>query len=307
MVNQIGTFYFPTRTGLSYTPTMPDPVPFTPVPRKCRRRDGWTEERQHGFIAALAEGLDPEKAAQSQGLTGNGAYQLRKAAGAESFAAAWDAAVARGRAPRPPAAPAAAQSSGQATDDDPLAEIEAIDTLIAQYGRKLSQERKCRIEGRIVEADFYCRQLSWIEVVLCLSDGCGKLLDGLHGGDFGPLDIAATALSNHLEQVRRAIWREKGEPDRPPPSLVARLAGAHGGIGVGHEVALPGGADWKERLARRRQRESLQAEAQRQWEARARADAEAWAADERAATAAEGATPENPAPEPRAVRRRGGR
>ena len=28
---------------------------FTPVPRKCDRHDGWTPERQRGFIAALAE------------------------------------------------------------------------------------------------------------------------------------------------------------------------------------------------------------------------------------------------------------
>lgn len=34
------------------TPVVPD---FTPVPRKRNRYDGWTPERQRGFIEALAE------------------------------------------------------------------------------------------------------------------------------------------------------------------------------------------------------------------------------------------------------------
>ena len=47
---------------------MADSLDFTPVPRKCKRRDGWSAERQRGFIAALGQGLDPEKAAPTQGI-----------------------------------------------------------------------------------------------------------------------------------------------------------------------------------------------------------------------------------------------
>jgi hypothetical protein len=264
---------------------MDDQIDFIPVPRKCKRRDGWTADRQRGFIAALARGLDPEQAAQTQGLTGNGAYQLRKAAGAESFAAAWDSAVDRARPTRPRPAPAAASPVRAEEDplDDPMRKAEAIDKLIAFYAIKLGQERQARLEGRIVEADFYCRQLSWFEIVLCLGEGGLRLLDALRTDGFGLMDVAATARSNHLEQVRRAIWREKGEPDRPPPCLVARLAGTDGEIGIGHDNALRGDADWNAEQARRRAREQLQAEEQRQWEERAAADAAAWAAREAAA------------------------
>jgi len=261
---------------------MAEPLAFTPVPRKFRRSGGWTPERQRGFILALAEGLSPERAAQAQGLTGNGAYQLRRAAGGESFAAAWDAAVDVARPTGPRRATAAASPVRAEGDplDDPMRKAEAIDKLIAFYGIKLGQERQARLAGRIVEADFYCRQLSWFEIVLCLGEGSLRLLDSLRTGRFGLMDIAATARSNHLEQVRRAVWREKGEPDRPPPCLVARLAGADGEIGIAHDNALRGGADWNAEQARRGTREQLQAEEQRQWEERARTDAAAWAARE---------------------------
>lgn len=258
---------------------MADSLEFTPVPRKCKRRDGWTAERQRGFIAALGQGLDPEKAAQTQGMTGNGAYQLRKAAGAESFSAAWDAAAegAGGRAA------AAVDAKDMYDAEDPIVAAEEMDQLIAKYGLKLGQERRARLEGRIAEADFYCRQLTCIEVALCLGEAGFALMKSLRSGDYGVLDIAATAMSNHLEQVRRSIWREKGEADRPPPSFVAQLAGEDDEIGLPHSMAIQGGPDWREKMARRDEDRRIMAEAQRQWEERAAADAAAWAAREAAA------------------------
>lgn len=65
---------------------------FTPVPRKYRY-DGWTEERQRGFIPALADLGSVKHAARAVGMTPEGAYHLRRQPGAESFAAAWDAAL----------------------------------------------------------------------------------------------------------------------------------------------------------------------------------------------------------------------
>lgn len=260
---------------------MPAAPDFIPVPRRCKRRDGWTEARQRGFIAALADGLDAEKAAQTQGLSGNGAYQLRKAAGGESFAAAWDEAAAMARGLSRPAA------TMPAPEDDQELSLEeeeaAFDDMIAKYGLKLLAEREARLAGRIVAADFYCRQLTWIEMVLCLGGQGMRLLFALNRGEFGLLDIASTASSNYLEEVRRALWDEEGGPERPAPFAVARRVGPDGEIGLAHHSAIDGGPDWQEKFARQDARQQLDAEEQARWEARARADAAAWAARERQA------------------------
>ncbi len=83
----------------------PEPVPFTPVPVRGRR-DGWSAERQRGFIAFLAQGFRPGRAARMVGMSRQTAYALREREGAESFAVAWDEAVGAARrrrsALRPP-------------------------------------------------------------------------------------------------------------------------------------------------------------------------------------------------------------
>ena len=68
-------------------------IDFTPVPRQRRRRVGWTEERQRGFIAALAECGSVARAARAVGMSPRSAYRLMDADGADSFAAAWDQAI----------------------------------------------------------------------------------------------------------------------------------------------------------------------------------------------------------------------
>jgi len=80
------------------TPTPADPadepdIAFTPVPRLRKRRSGWTEARQRGFIAALARSGSVRAAAAHVGLSARTAYRLLDAPGAESFAAAWDQAI----------------------------------------------------------------------------------------------------------------------------------------------------------------------------------------------------------------------
>ncbi|KQS04665.1 hypothetical protein ASG11_10730 [Sphingomonas sp. Leaf357] len=79
---------------------MHDPLDFTPVPGQTAtvRHDGWTPARQVAFIAALAAIGLVSAAAKSVGMSRKSAYALRKRAGAESFAAAWDAALKRGQA-----------------------------------------------------------------------------------------------------------------------------------------------------------------------------------------------------------------
>lgn len=66
---------------------------FTPVPRKCERHDGWTPERQRGFIEALADTGSVEAACRVVDMSSVGAYHLRRQPGSESFRAAWQTAV----------------------------------------------------------------------------------------------------------------------------------------------------------------------------------------------------------------------
>lgn len=67
--------------------------PFTPVPRKSQRHDGWTPERQLHFIEALADTGSVEAACKAVDMSTVGAYQLRRQPGAEQFRAAWEAAL----------------------------------------------------------------------------------------------------------------------------------------------------------------------------------------------------------------------
>jgi len=69
---------------------------FVPVPFDRVRSDGWTERRQRDFITALVAMGSVLHAARAVGMTKRSAYQLRGRPGAESFAQAWDVALAMG-------------------------------------------------------------------------------------------------------------------------------------------------------------------------------------------------------------------
>lgn len=73
--------------------TLPD---FTPVPRIWNRHDGWTPERQRGFIEALADTGSVRRAAQAVNMAPEGAYLLRRHPEAREFRKAWEAALALG-------------------------------------------------------------------------------------------------------------------------------------------------------------------------------------------------------------------
>jgi hypothetical protein len=75
-----------------------DDLCFDPVPSARRRHDGWTPERQHLFIAALAKIGMVSAAARAVGMSRKSAYALLERAGPESgFAHAWADAQAEGR------------------------------------------------------------------------------------------------------------------------------------------------------------------------------------------------------------------
>ena len=69
-----------------------DPVPTTP------RHDGWTPARQLDFIAALGSIGLVAASARAVGMSPKSAYALRRRTDAQSFAAAWDAALIEGQA-----------------------------------------------------------------------------------------------------------------------------------------------------------------------------------------------------------------
>jgi hypothetical protein len=76
--------------------SLPDFLRFAPVPLRAQH-NGWSHALQFRFILALARGAAVADAARALGKTRQSAYALRKRSGAESFASAWDAALAFAR------------------------------------------------------------------------------------------------------------------------------------------------------------------------------------------------------------------
>ncbi|QWC58209.1 hypothetical protein F7D01_00705 [Erythrobacter sp. 3-20A1M] len=66
---------------------------FTPVPRAKERSNGWKPEVQRNFIEALAETGSVSEACKRVNRSDHGAYLLRRHPEAESFRAAWNAAL----------------------------------------------------------------------------------------------------------------------------------------------------------------------------------------------------------------------
>lgn len=83
------------RTKQSLRPRRYVPA-FVPVPLRARA-DGWTARRQAVFLGYLAETGSVAEAARRVGMARETAYRLRTRPGAESFAAAWDVALGKGK------------------------------------------------------------------------------------------------------------------------------------------------------------------------------------------------------------------
>ena len=66
-------------------------APATPA-RYTQRLDGWTPDRQRGFLERIAEGATVDEASASVGLSPGAAYSLRRRAAGAAFALGWDAA-----------------------------------------------------------------------------------------------------------------------------------------------------------------------------------------------------------------------
>lgn len=84
----------------SFDPNDPDfdeLLAFTPVPMLRKRSNGWSAERQRRFVLALSVMGAVGPAVRAVGMARASAYRLRERAGAESFAEAWDIALAVGQ------------------------------------------------------------------------------------------------------------------------------------------------------------------------------------------------------------------
>ena len=280
-----------------------DLLEFAPVPRKTRRADGWTPERQRAFIAALSATGSPRQAARAVGMAAFGADRLRVADGSDSFRAAWDRALAiaaqagtmristgladvaarQAHADTPPS-----RLRGHDPEPDPVdpeesmdedSKLEILDRLIAKFMAKVGQERSARIGGRVAEADFYLRQVTCLEVSFDLmAEGAG--MDAWHEiarfrrGGHGILQIADTAMSRMLDDARRAQWAAMGEPARPehPPERYLTDHGTHRTEGTEHTVG--GDVSYEDQKRAQAERHARDAEEQVRWEAQARREYE---------------------------------
>ena len=254
-----------------------DLLHFEPVKRRAHV-NGWKEEHQRAFIAALALTGSPRQAAHALGRWPNGAEQLRKSKGGRSFAEAWESALElyrereffrikdnlsalakqqeqrddiplatthlRALPPPSPPLPRAGEGRGEGLspeeawerhgelwpeDYEPPVAKELTDALFAKFILKLRAERRARLAGRIAEADFYLRQISFFEVALELvHEDTFIAFQDLRRGDCHLVHIAETDGTRHLDRIRRRTWLElELERIGENPSPLAGEGGAH--------------------------------------------------------------------------------
>lgn len=290
---------------------------FDPVPRRTARADGWDEEVQRAFIAALSLTGSDRAAARAVGKAAFGVTQLLRCPGSEGFAAArdealaiaadersrrlaeglraaaaeqaglrpadppWSRAASRRAAgnpshPQAPSAPAPGEAPEQVEVDQ--AKLDLIGAILCKYVLKLEDERRCRLEGRIAEADFTLRQVTMLEVALDVVSGDGMvLLREARLGGYDLLSIAETDMSQRLDEARRAHWVACGDPPRPefPPRHL--LVEEEGFAVEPLESTRAVNGDRRSHDAQRRafeQGHAADAKAQVAWEAQARRDYE---------------------------------
>ena len=248
-----------------------DLLDFEPVPRKIRRVDGWTADRQRAFIAASPVTGSPRQAARAVGKAQWGVDRLRKAKGAEGFSAAWDRAMAMAAGERPPpprrrhrrgdrggrggAWPRRRRrrtpGRGGARPGRTRRFWSIVEILFGKYLLQArGQERRARLEGRIAEADFYVRQITCLEVSLDMVSGDGmKIMREFRCGGHDLLHIAETEMSRLLDDCPPPALGAGGDPPRPnirrgtcwssmKSFSTEPLEYTHGGVALSHKEQL---------------------------------------------------------------------
>ena len=84
----------------------------------------------------------------------------------------------------------------------------------------MEAERKARLAGEVVAADFYLRQVTFCEIAFdMMAEGLGhdawQLLGDLRRAGHGILEIAETPMSRTLDAMRRELWARMADPERP--------------------------------------------------------------------------------------------
>jgi len=195
------------------------------------------------------------------------------AAGAAAWtppALPWSRAASRNRPglPAPPPEPT--------PEEEREAALDFIDEMVRKYVLKLRQERSARLEGRIVEADFYLRQITWLEVALdCTSDDAWAILTERRKGGHRLIDIAQSPMSRLLDEARRGHWAQCGDPPRPEHPR-ADLLEHDAGVGIEPPETIKAAHELtqKEQARLYEERHARDAREQIEWEAEARQDYE---------------------------------
>lgn len=229
-----------------------DLLEFEPVPR-APRPNGWTPEAQRAFIAILSATGSKAGAAKALNRNAYGIDQLLKDERGGSFRLAFERAKAIARqngamkiasgladtAARNAQLTPPSRLRGLAAAEDPNAgysddqKWQLLQHLAMKFFRKVSAEREARLAGEIVAADFYLRQITFLEVIFDLTAqhfgwDSGAVLRDIRKGGFVALDIVSTPFTDRLDYCRREYWRDLEDPERPlhpDPSLTIQ----HGG------------------------------------------------------------------------------
>jgi hypothetical protein len=228
----------PSFAELEADPEIAPLLTFTPVPRRIVKANGWSGEMQRVFIAWLAHFGVPERACSAMRRSRAGVDKLYRDPDGASFRAAWDAAVALAarrrlaemRERRPDSAqlraPTVSRGKPEPAPDPEPAEVsedrmwELIHSIGLKFMRKVAAEREARRNGEIVAADFYLRQITFLEVMLEMTSKAfgwdvQAVLSKLRRGDHHITAIVNTELSDWMDRSRRAWWAQEGEPERP--------------------------------------------------------------------------------------------
>jgi hypothetical protein len=300
-----------------------DLLDFKAVPRQLKRRDGWTGVLQREFIARLARTGSPTLAVEAMGKCLHGVKKLLKDPGSDGFRDAWERAVEIGEAAearrriaeqagideRGAHLTAPRRRSGWDSEDgfpDPVdpeeegmsedGKIEILARLITKFTGKVARERAARIGGRIVEADFYLRQITCLEISFdLLAEGQGmdawQAIALCRRGGHGILEIGDTVMSRLLDDARRGQWAKMGEPQRPehPPARFLTDHGDHRTEAAeclgpaspplpGHDPEAWAAMSYEEQKAAQIEQYKRDAAEQVEWEARNAAEAAEWRA-----------------------------
>jgi hypothetical protein len=219
-----------------------DLLEFEPVPRKTKRVDGWSPEKQRAYVAALAATGSRRRAAHALGMAPYGVVNLLQCEGSDSFRAACEKAMeiaakkgavglaksvddieARNQQLKPPPSslrgldPTSGEDDGM-TDDRKL---ELLESLANKFMKKVAAAREPRLSGQIVAADSYLRQVTVLEVMFDLMASDGGMSDAFAAlqaariGGAGVFQIVDTPFARALDTRRREYWQAAGEPLRP--------------------------------------------------------------------------------------------